>query len=214
MVAVSDNGVGLDQETQARIFDPFFTTKELGNGTGLGLSVVYGIVKQSGGHITVHSEPGHGATFKIYLPPVRQAEARIDLSPAPPTLPEGAETILLVEDDESVRRVTRMMLEKQGYTVLEAENGHEALRLGDQYPDPINLLFTDIMMPGLSCQEMLAGLTTQHPEIKVLFMSGHTDNVIVNQGVLDSGVAFIQKPFRLEQLAFKVREVLDAPAEG
>jgi PAS domain S-box-containing protein len=209
MLAVSDTGVGLDQESQDRIFEPFFTTKELGKGTGLGLSTVYGIIKQSGGHIWVYSEPGEGTTFKIYLPRLEAPGELAEVSQVPDRCEWGSETILLVEDEELVRRVTSRILARHGYTVLESASGHDALAVSREHAGPIHLMLTDAVMPGMSGQELAEKLTSQRPEMKVLFMSGYTENAIVHHGVLDPEIAFIQKPFKYDTLARKVREMLD-----
>lgn len=214
MLAISDTGVGLDKETQSRIFEPFFTTKEQGQGTGLGLSTVYGIIKQSGGHIYVYSESGQGTTFKIYLPRLEDAVASAPVDQATTAPVGGLETILLVEDEDMVRQVARRILERKGYTVKEAGLGTEALLLSGQNSGPIHLLLTDVVMPGMSGRELADRLSLQRPEMKVLYMSGHTENAIVHHGVLDQGIAFIQKPFRHDILAQKVREVLDRPPTG
>jgi CheY-like chemotaxis protein len=210
LLAVSDTGTGLTEESRERIFEPFFTTKEQGKGTGLGLSVVYGIVKQSGGHIWVYSEPGQGSTFKIYLPRISQVPEPESLSVLPASQGRGAETILVVEDEELVRQVTCKMLEMKGYKVMEAASGPAASALSEQHRGAIQLLLTDVLMPEMSGKDLAQHLALRRPEIKVLFMSGHTENAIVHHGVLTPGIAFIQKPFRLETLVHKVREVLDA----
>jgi two-component system cell cycle sensor histidine kinase/response regulator CckA len=212
MLAISDTGIGMDPETQARIFDPFFTTKELDRGTGLGLATVHGIVNQSGGVIWVYSEPGQGSTFKIYLPEAQPASpAQTEEKPRSTNL-QGQETILLVEDEELVRRVARRILENFSYKVLEAANGAIALQLGQQYAGPIHLLLTDVVMPGMNGKELAELWHQRHPETLVLFTSGYTENTIVHQGSLDRDIHFIQKPYRPELLARKVREVLDSPA--
>ena len=211
---VSDNGHGMDKETQARIFEPFFTTKEKGKGTGLGLSTVYGIVKQSGGYILVDSQPGQGTTFRIYLPTVEEiaeAAGRIQVSP---TRNRGSETVLLVEDEESVRQLVRETLEAQGYHILEAENGEAALRIANTHSD-IDMLITDVVMPGMGGRELSARLSASHPHTKLLYLSGYTEDAIVHEGVLDPGTAFLQKPFTLQTLSRKVREVLGSePAQA
>ncbi|MCL4502999.1 MAG: PAS domain S-box protein [Deltaproteobacteria bacterium] len=209
MISVSDTGSGMDGASLARVFEPFFTTKQLGKGTGLGLSTVHGIVKQSGGHIDVVSEVGRGTTFKIYLPRLSYPTSEHEKAPARPSSKQGTETVLLVEDEDIVRQVARHMLEMNGYTVLEAASGYDALSVSRQAQGPIHLLVTDVVMPGMSGKKAAEILRAQRPGLKVLFMSGHTENAIVHHGVLDPGIAFIQKPFRQKQLTAKVREVLD-----
>ncbi len=210
MLAVSDTGMGMDAETISRIFEPFFTTKEQGKGTGLGLATVYGIIKQSGGNIWVYSEVGQGTTFKVYLPLVTEAaEARHRVDTAKPL--RGWETILLIEDEEAVRVLVKRALESYGYQVLAAASISEAMRLGQEYAGPIQLLLTDVVMPEMSAPLLVERLTAFRPEMKVLYMSGYTDNAIVHRGVLDPGTALLQKPFSPETLARKVREVLDEP---
>jgi two-component system cell cycle sensor histidine kinase/response regulator CckA len=211
MLAVSDTGVGMDAETRARLFEPFFTTKPKGKGTGLGLATVYGIVKQSGGYIWVYSEPGRGTTFKIYLPRVEDAAVPSGSTPAAPPSLRGSETILLVEDQEEVRRLTHRVLEARGYTLLVAASGIEALRVAEAHPGPIHLLVTDVIMPAMSGREVGLLLAPARPETKVLYVSGYADESIVHHGVLEPGIAFLQKPFTAEALARKVREVLDTP---
>jgi len=213
MLAVSDTGVGMDQETQARIFEPFFTTKDIGKGTGLGLSTVFGIVKQSGGHIWVYSEPGGGSTFKIYFP---ATEAEDNELPEPIELAtlNGTVTILLVEDQDEVRRVAHAILRRYGYHVIEARNAGEALLSCERHPRTIHLLLTDVVMPQLSGRELAERLATMRPTMKVLYMSGYTENVIVHHGILDSGIAYLQKPIVPELLARRVREVLDSYKRG
>ncbi|MEW5959878.1 MAG: ATP-binding protein, partial [Chloroflexota bacterium] len=208
LLAVSDTGVGMNEEIQARIFEPFFTTK--GQGTGLGLSTVYGIVKQSGGEIWVYSEPGVGTTFKIYLPRVEATERPVEPQPGLEDRPAGTEMVLLVEDEEAVRTLARQVLELSGYTVLEARHGGEALLLCAQQPGPIHLLLTDVVMPGgLNGRELAERLKSLYPKLKVLYMSGYTDDAMVHHGVLEQGIHFLQKPFTPGALAQKVRAVLD-----
>ena len=210
MLAVSDTGVGMDAATQARIFEPFFTTKEKGKGTGLGLATVYGIVKQSGGNIWLYSEPGRGTTFKIYLPRVDQAPEQLAAAPAVRETPRGTETVLLVEDDDAVRTLTRKMLAAHGYTVLAAGGGAEALELAAGHTGPIHLLVTDVVLPGMSGRDLAARFRSGRPGVKVLYTSGYTDEAIVHHGILDAGIAFLQKPFTSTTLAHKVRETLDS----
>lgn len=212
MLAVSDSGLGMDKETQAHIFEPFFTTKDQGKGTGLGLAMVYGSVRQNGGSIFVYSEPGQGTTFKIYLPRVQErADAASMPVPASVELPRGTETVLVVEDEPGVRAVILRTLREQGYTVLEARHGLEALHLGTQPLAKIHLLLTDVVMPQVSGREVAENLTRIHPEIRVLYMSGYTDDAVVRYGILAEGTDFLQKPFTPSTLAHKVREVLDNP---
>lgn len=209
MLAVSDTGYGMDKATQSRIFEPFFTTKERGKGTGLGLATVFGIVKQSRGHIWLYSEPGVGSTFKIYFPEIRSEDCP-SISPAVPTLVDegGNETILLVEDEEQVRAVTGDSLRQAGYTVLEARNGEEAEAICTQCMDPIHLLLTDVIMPGMNGRQVSEMATSIHPSMVVLFMSGYTDDAILRHGVLEANVPFLEKPFTPSKLRIKVREAL------
>jgi len=209
LLAVSDTGVGMDEATQKHLFEPFFTTKEVGKGTGLGLATVYGIVKQSGGYIWVYSEPGHGTTVKVYLPRVPGAAEPLPVAAATPELRRGSEIVLLVEDAAPVRSLARKSLESYGYTVLEAADGPAALDLAARHPRGIDILVTDVVMPGMSGRELAERLAPARPAMRVLYTSGYTDDAMVRQGVLRAGVAFLQKPFVPETLARKVREVLD-----
>src|SRR5436309_3153503 len=214
MLAVSDTGCGMDEATKARIFEPFFTTKEPGKGTGLGLATVYGIVQQAGGFIWVYSEPDQGTTFKIYLPQVEAPLEGRAVGAAPGDLPRGTETILLVEDAAAVRAVTRQVLERQGYTVLEAAHGAAALQTAAGHPGPIHLLLTDVVMPVLSGRQLADQLARLRPDAKVLYASGYTDDAVVRHGVLEAGISYLQKPFTADSLARKVREVLDRPTRS
>jgi len=215
MMTVSDTGVGMTPEVQARIFEPFFTTKEAGRGTGLGLSTVYGIVKQSGGYMTVDSEPGRGTSFRIHLPQVEEdAAVEEALRPQTAASPLGTETIMVVEDEVTIREMLRETLEGFGYTVLEAAEVEQATLHCQRHPGPIHLLMTDVVLPGKAGPAVARRLATLCPDMKVLFMSGYTDDAIVRHGVLNGDVAFLQKPFTLVGMARKVREVLDAPATG
>ena len=211
LLAVHDTGVGMDAATKARLFEPFFTTKEPGRGTGLGLATVYSIVKQSGGYIWVYSEVGHGTTFKIYLPRVAGTPERVVPQRTAP-LALGSETVLVVEDQAEVRELTKRILEARGYTVLTAENGAHATQLARQHAKRIDLLLTDVVMPGMNGRELALSLTEQRRGIKVLFVSGYTGEAIRQHGLLEMGAAFLQKPFTPDVLARKVREVLDSPS--
>ena len=210
MIAVTDTGVGMSPETQSRIFEPFFTTKEPGKGTGLGLATVYGIAKQSGGSVWVYSELGRGTTFKIYFPRVEEvAEKRSVLAPGERSV-RGSETVLLVEDEPSVRKLSQMVLEKHGYTVVEAANAEEALGLAQTREGPIHLILTDVVMPKMGGADLATRVLALRPEIRVLYMSGYTDDAIVRQGLITEGRHFLQKPFTPAVLAKRVRDVLDA----
>ena len=211
MLAVTDNGCGMDVETQAHIFEPFFTTKEKGKGTGLGLATVYGIVKQSGGYVWVYSEPGRGTSFKVYLPRVWDEPAMPgrDRRIEGQRLPQGTETVLLVEDEKGVRELAREYLEMTGYTVIEAENGHTALELAALHSGPIHLLMTDVVMPGISGRELSERVKSIRPDIRVLFMSGYTDQAVVHHGILETDAVLLQKPFTVAALAAKLRDILN-----
>jgi PAS domain S-box-containing protein len=210
MLSMSDTGSGMTPEVKERIFDPFFTTKEKGKGTGLGLATVYGIIQQSGGNIWVYSEPGVGTTFKIYLPTIEEGTESLRPTSVPTKSTQGSETILLVEDEEMVRKLACTVLQKNGYKVLEASSGEEALRIVQgQNGNPIHLMVTDVVMPGMSGRQLAERLLPLRPEMKVLYMSGYTDDAIVHHGVLDPGIAYIQKPFAPDALASKVRDILD-----
>jgi signal transduction histidine kinase len=210
MLSVSDTGVGMDKATQSRAFEPFFTTKEQGKGTGLGLSTVFGIIKQSDGHVWLYSEPGAGTTFRIYLPrvdaPTATISGRHDIRPPR----GGSERIMLVEDEEQIRRVSSAVLTRAGYTVLEASRPTEAIRIFERDPASIDLLLTDVVMPEMSGRQLAEKLTAARADIRVLFMSGYTNDAILHHGVLAPGVSFIQKPLTPDNLIRKVREVLDA----
>jgi two-component system cell cycle sensor histidine kinase/response regulator CckA len=210
LLAVSDTGTGMSAEVQAHLFEPFFTTKEKGKGTGLGLATVYGIVKQSGGFVWVYSEVGRGSTFKIYLP--RADEPAEPLAPAATAtaIPGGSETILLAEDEAPVRAVARQVLERQGYTVLEAPSAEAALDLAERYSGTIHLLLTDVVMPGMSGRDLAVRLAALRPGTRVVYMSGYADNAVIRHGMLEPDVAYVQKPFTPDAIARKVREVLDA----
>jgi CheY-like chemotaxis protein len=211
MLSISDNGDGMPEEVLGHVFEPFFTTKAVGQGTGLGLAMVYGIVRQSGGLIDVSSEIGVGTTFRIYLPLLEESmpsASAIEPRAAAP----GGETILLVEDEETLRMMTKRVLTKRGYHVLEAADGLEGVAVAETYPGPIHLLVTDLIMPQLSGRELAERLTARTPGLRVLLMSGYTEDVLVRQGVESSETNFLQKPFSLSALTNKVREVLDTGA--
>jgi two-component system, cell cycle sensor histidine kinase and response regulator CckA len=210
VLSVTDTGEGMDKETQLRIFEPFFTTKEKGKGTGLGLSTVYGIIKQSGGYVLVQSEPGQGTTFRIYLPRVEDALEPVGTVDTSSSQNGGSETVLLVEDEESVRQLVRETLESKGYKVIEADNGEAALRIVSTHSGKIDMLITDVVMPGMSGRELSARLCASRPQTKVLYLSGYTEDAIGHDGVVDPHphTAFLQKPFTLQVLSRKVREVL------
>jgi two-component system cell cycle sensor histidine kinase/response regulator CckA len=207
MLSVSDTGMGMDRETQSRIFEPFFTTKEKGKGTGLGLSTVYGIVKQSGGYVMVHSEKARGATFQIYLPRV-EGIAEKHVPAVKPAVLGGTETVLLVEDEDSVRQLVRDTLSAKGYKVVPAENGEAGIAAAARHEGRIDLVITDVVMPGMGGRELVKQLAQLRPETKVLYLSGYTEDAILSEGTIERGAAFLQKPFTLQNLSRKVREVL------
>jgi CheY-like chemotaxis protein len=212
MLAVTDTGTGMPPEVIERAFEPFFTTKGVGKGSGLGLSMIYGFAKQSGGHLKIYSEVGHGTTLRLYLP--RQLAPAVaqaaNAAPAPDQHPRGGETILVVEDDPQVRNFVVQQLRALGYTVLEAGDGPQARRLLES-DAPIDLLLTDVVMPGsITGRELAESARQRRPDLKTLYTSGYTENSIVHQGKLDPGVHFLSKPFRRQELALKVREVLDS----
>ncbi|HUE22506.1 MAG TPA: response regulator [Bryobacteraceae bacterium] len=214
VLAISDTGMGMDPETVTHLFEPFFTTKAPGKGTGLGLATAYGIVKQSGGAISVYSEPGRGTTIKIYLP-AAEAKAAVEASgQGPAAALRGSETILVLEDEARVRKLVCEVLAGRGYRVLEAVRGEEAIRMAREHKGRIHLLLTDVVMPEMSGPQALEQIRARHPNVKVLFMSGYTDEAMVHHGILDSGAAFLQKPFLPETLARKVREVLASQASA
>jgi PAS domain S-box-containing protein len=209
MLTVTDTGCGMDSKTQARIFEPFFTTKEQGKGTGLGLATVYGVIKQSGGYIWVYSEIDHGTTFKIYLPKITAKVEELAAVKTIPTPAYGSEAILFVEDEQSVRELVREYLSARGYSVLEASDGIQALDIAAAHPGAIQLLITDVVMPRLSGRELASQIATARRDLKVLYISGYTDDSIFRHGVLEGGMEFLQKPFNLRTLAQKIREILD-----
>jgi len=213
VISVADTGLGMDKETQSRIFEPFFTTKEKGKGTGLGLSTVYGIVKQSNGYVFVQSEPGSGTTFYVYLPRVEESAEELSPAKAPQNDAGGCETVLLVEDEDSVRELVRVTLASRGYKVLEAENGECGMRLSEDFTGHIDILITDVVMPGMGGRELAKKLLSLRPGISVLYLSGYTEDAVITQGTLGPSNAFLQKPFTLQNLAKKVREVLLARSE-
>lgn len=210
MLAVADTGDGMDESTLERLFEPFYTTKQKGKGTGLGLATVYGIVKQHGGNIWVYSEPGEGTTFKCYFPvseSVEGAPKESDLT-APVNL-RGDETVMVVEDNEAVRKMAVGVLERQGYRVLSAVDGKSCIDLLKAHVGPVDLLLTDVVMPDMNGRELFVAVKPRFPHIKVIYASGYTDNVIAHHGVLDEGIDFIQKPFSVNHLISRIREVLE-----
>ena len=209
VLAVADTGIGMDSATQIRIFEPFFTTKEQGRGTGLGLAVCYGIVKQANGHLWVYSEPAQGTTFKVLLPRSLAEEAVGAAKPADPPVSQGSETILIVEDEPVVRRLSVRALRERGYDVLEAGDGESALEVAQAHQGELSLLITDVVMPGMNGKELADRLSAERPDLRVLYISGYAEHAVVRQGVLLEGIAFLSKPFDLSELARTVREVLD-----
>jgi CheY-like chemotaxis protein len=210
LLTVSDNGCGMDKSVQAKIFEPFFTTKGT-EGTGLGLATVFGIVQQSHGKIEVVSEPGHGATFKIYLPSVLELISSPTSHSAVPESLRGSETILLVEDDAAVRNLASFFLQANGYTILGAGNGDAAIRVFEKQGDTIDMLITDVVMPGISGRELADQLVAKRPDLRVLYLSGYTNDAVLRHGVSHDQAHFLQKPFSPMSLALKVRETLNAP---
>jgi PAS domain S-box-containing protein len=208
LLAISDTGQGMSAETKQHLFEPFYTTKEKGKGTGLGLATTYGIIKQHGGHITIYSELGHGTTCNIYLPITDTETAETVVVVRKPICTRGTETILVVEDNDIVRKLANAVLNQQGYTVLVAEDGENALRILAEYDGKVDMVLTDVVMPGMSGKELSELILTHYPDMKILFMSGYAEDVIMHQGVLEKGVAFLHKPFTVQVLAAKVREVL------
>jgi CheY-like chemotaxis protein len=212
MLAVSDTGIGMSDETKARIFEPFFTTKDAGKGTGLGLATVYGIVKQSNGFVWVYSEPGQGTTFKLYFPLVAENQ-QLGAEQARAAPAGGSETILLVEDSPAVRAASARILRRYGYNVIEAPTGKAAIALASKKHRKIHLLLTDVVMPETSGRQIAEQFLLLRPEARVLYMSGYTDDAVVRHGILQSGIFYLQKPFTCEKLAEKVREVLDGTSQ-
>lgn len=210
MLAISDTGHGMDAEVKRHLFEPFYTTKPVGQGTGLGLAMIFGTVKQSGGTIEVYSEVGQGTTFKIYLPKIEGQVEPVAQPCSTPEMPEASGTILLVEDEASVRELAAKILKRLGYTVLPAPNGGEAFLLAEKYHDRIDLLMTDVIMPGMNGRELSSRLRQIRPDMEILFTSGYTANVIVHHGVLDENVNFLGKPYSMQALANKVRQVLQS----
>jgi two-component system, cell cycle sensor histidine kinase and response regulator CckA len=208
MLAVHDNGHGMDESVLSHIFEPFFTTKDRTKGTGLGLATVYGTVRQSGGCVTVSSKPASGTTFQIYLPRVEEPVEEVEAPALVPQIAQGAETILVVEDDDAVRRMTREFLKIKGYTVIEAPRAADAIQMMEAHKEEIDLVLTDVLMPGMKGRELVARLTEMRSDIKVLYMSAYTEDAAINIGVLNPGTEFIEKPFGPDDLAIKVRHVL------
>jgi CheY-like chemotaxis protein len=213
LLTVSDTGTGMDEATKARIFEPFFTTKEIGKGTGLGLATVFGIIKQSGGFIEVQSALGTGTTFRTYLPQFREAARSTKSNPELVKVSKGLETILLVEDEDGVRELTQMILERSGYRVLQSRDGEGAIRLSKQYPDRVHILVTDVVMPKMGGRHLANCLVASRPGMKVLYMSGYTDDTLIRHGLENASTHFLAKPFTPMTLRKKVREVLDETSD-
>jgi CheY-like chemotaxis protein len=211
MLAVTDTGTGMTKDVQQRLFEPFYTTKGPGKGTGLGLATVHGIVKQSGGDVYVYSELGHGTTFKVYFPRLTKAEPATVTQEHRAIAPRGSETVLLAEDDEAIRTLGARVLGALGYNVLVARTGGEALRIVAEHKGQIDLIATDVVMPEMNGSQLVERVLEARPGIRVLFMSGYTDDEVMRRGVIDGQTAFLQKPFTPDLLAHKVREVLDVP---
>jgi two-component system, cell cycle sensor histidine kinase and response regulator CckA len=212
LLQVTDSGVGMDDATKERVFDPFFTTK--GDGTGLGLATVYGIVKQSGGHIWLYSEPGMGTTFKIYFPITEESVGDSLPAQIEPRSFEGPETILLVEDDDAVRPLVAQALRLYGYTVLEAGNGQQALDIAEHERNAIDLLLTDVVMPGMNGRELAEQLLAEQPTLHVLYTSGYPADTIIRHGIAEATAAYLEKPYLPDDLAHKIRDILDVPASA
>jgi CheY-like chemotaxis protein len=210
---VRDNGSGMTEEVKRHMFEPFYTTKEQGKGTGLGLSTVFGVIKQSNGRVSVASEPGKGTTFSVYLPLLKEVAPDIGISKPKAIAGNNTETVLLVEDDEMLRRLGERVLKGSGYTVITAFNGKNALEVMERYGKPVDLLLSDVVMPGMSGRDLARELERRKLVRRTLYMSGYTDDAMVKHGALDPGIAFIYKPFSAEALAAKLREVLDGPAD-
>jgi CheY-like chemotaxis protein len=213
MLAVTDTGTGMDSDTKARIFEPFFTTKEEGKGTGLGLATVYGIVKQSGGHIAVYSEPGQGTTFRVYFP-ATSASKKQEREPAPAPRKTRGETVLVIEDEADLRSMIVRALARRDYHVLEARTGEEALELVEKQKAEVQLLITDIVMPGMRGTEAAQRLASLLPDLKILYMSGYTDNAMFHQKLLEAGTIFLQKPFSVSALEERVQKALDGKSKA
>jgi signal transduction histidine kinase len=209
LLSVSDTGFGMDAKTISKVFEPFFTTKAPGEGTGLGLSMVYGVIRQSGGYIWVYSEPGQGATFKIYLPRIEEAAEPLSRTTSEIIFAKGSETVLLVEDEQNLREVTIELLESEGYRVLAAKDGPSAIAISQGHRDMVHILLTDIVLPNMSGTTLAERIKEFRPDLKVLYMSGYTSNLVAHQGILDSSSAFIQKPFTKHGLLSELRRVLD-----